>query len=116
MLNKIQYFINWLTYNPDNIPVEEIVQQASRPVFYLLVGLAMFYCLFTSLLLSEFRIKTVFLSAVMAFYTLMSLAWVACYYSDNLFVQFIPLYPLMLIWIIRKFIKTIKNRRVQYES
>lgn len=117
-MNKLTYFLEWLTYNPDNIPVEEIVQQA----MWGFVSMWLF-CSVVSyiviLIMTKFKLTFkhwVYALLVIPPYGIVTFLWSWCFYSDNWLVYFMPVYPLILIWMIRKFIKTIKNRRAQYES
>ena len=110
MLNKIQYFINWLTYNPNNVPVDEIIGRVARPLFYLWLGFSMFCCLFLYISTSKFTVKTLLASLLISPYLMVSIMWAYCFNNDAWYVYLMPVYPLVLIWVIRKLIRTAKQK------
>lgn len=96
-------FFKWIMYNPNNV---SLVDVAPEMVIFLLL---LFICIY--LYLSVFTKKTMLrricLSVLFLPYAVFIIAWsLYCMCMDATFlVRILPIYPIMLIYVMKKIIK-----------
>lgn len=100
----IKDFIIFLTYNPSNIPAWEIIRTA------LFLYIILFISIYILIILDRDKItlRGIIFSAITALYLLISLFW-GLFTTNKIFpIQIMPLYPLILLDIIKNVLKYIK--------
>lgn len=109
-MNVFETFYTWLTYNPTNIPVTEILM----PGISLFIITAVVIFLVSYAFIRKFSVKLVIWSLFASLYTLIVLCWGLCFLSANIFVQMVPLYPLVVILLMLLVRKRMKARKGNY--
>jgi hypothetical protein len=102
MLNT---FINWVTYNPNQISINTILPQ----IVIVYVVLVIMLCLFVAIF-KRISVKTVILSLLYTPYLMLSILWELCFITESLFITLIPVYPLIVYLVMKNGYKYIRNR------
>lgn len=94
----IKKFYDWLTYNPANIPITNLI----RPIAFALIIIVIIMCVFCYVLSEKVSFKTIIGCFLLSPYVLLSFLWEICFLNENLFVYSVPLYPMIAFLLVKK--------------
>ena len=93
----IKKFYDWLTYNPANIPITNLI----RPIAFELIIIVIIMCVFCYVLSKKVSFKTIIGCFLLSPYVLLSFLWEICFLNENLFVYLVPLYPMIAFLLVK---------------
>lgn len=102
----IKDFITFLTYNPSNIPAWEII----KVILFLYIILFTIIYILVILDRNKITLRGIVSSAIAALYLLISLFWGLFTTSKIFLIRIIPLYPLILLSVIKNILKYRKTK------
>ena len=107
----IKTFFEWMTYNPDNISIAEVLPHIIT--LFLIVFVVVFIGM---AVLTRFSFKTFVLSVMSSVYLFFVLFWQLCFYSSSIWVGMMPIYPLLLIYGIVLGIRAYRKNKARTEE
>jgi len=105
----IKIFYEWLTYNPMNVPLKEIVIPIILMWFILaVVFLLLFYAVVRKVTLKVCVASLLFASP----YFMFTFFWQICFLDASVFVCLFPIYPLAVLVLVLLVYKNMKRRKI----
>lgn len=100
----------YITYNPDNIPIKEIFLQVTPILIDVWVALTIVFWLYGYGIFGKLSNKTLIIGFILPPYLFFTLLWQDCFTSEPWVIKLIPLYSLIIFLVIKKIFKKIRER------
>ena len=105
MINAFYEFYNFLTYNPENISITEIIV----PVATCWIMCALILFVVWSIFLEKIVLKKLLISFLISPYFILSILWEIYFIDENIFITLIPVYLLLILYFIIRLYRYIKK-------